>query len=194
MKEKKIYGLIVIISLVVIFGSLAYGIYHSAYGVNTCGDSEAELLEYLKTSKKAEIELLKVEEYGPVKIVIYDHEKMGVCFSIFERKLFGVRWKHEGMDGLHENGLHSTFHVYRDIRNVPNYYIIVYGDNRDGSVDSYAMKSISQVARDGLESDWIIDFYKVDNLAELSGAEFKKDFQQFTPDGEIFVYEYPYVD
>ena len=46
--------------------------------------------------------------------------------------------------------------------------ITVYGDNRDGEVDAYAVTDAGEtVARENLESDYILDIYLLDGAAEM---------------------------
>ena len=130
-----------------------------AYGGMTCGASDEELLMYLKPLMAPEATgLLKVEQNGRIKAAIYEHKSLGLAITVFERRLFGLRWKQHGMDGLGDPGLHNT----GAWRSGGNCHVIIYGDNRDGLVRGYTLSDCPEVARDGLESDFVLDIYILD--------------------------------
>jgi len=183
MKAKFRIGIIGALILVILFSIPAL---RSAYSFGTCGDSDEELFAFLESFQMAKVnELHKVKEHGRVKAVIYDREDIGLCVATFERELFGLRWKYSGMNALRENGVqaHGGWHNVGIRGSVCD--VTICGDNRDGSVGSYVMTDCSTVARDNLESDYIIDIYILDGV-----EEFPKALQQRTPDGAIFVPEY----
>jgi hypothetical protein len=155
----------------------------SAYALDTCGDSDEELFTFLETFQMAKVnDVLKVEEQGRVKAVIYDREDIGLCIATFDRKLFGLRWKYDGMDTLRENGVQSEGSWHNTGIKGSKCDIVICGDNRNGGVGSYVMTDYIQAARDRLESDFIIDIYIADGVSELP-----RGLQQYTPDGSIFV-------
>ena len=183
MKKKLSIGIIGVLILVILFSIPTL---RSAYSFDTCGDSDEELFTFLETFQMAKVnELLKVKEYGRVKAVIYDREDIGLCVATFDRKLFGLRWKYDGMNTLRENGVQSHGGWHRVGDNGSRCAITICGDNRDGSVGSYVMTDYNKVARDNLESDYIIDIYILDGIENLPEA-----LQQRTPDGAIFVPEH----
>ena len=130
-----------------------------AYGGMTCGASDEEMQMYLNPRMAPEATgLLKVEQNGRIKAAIYEHKSMGLMITVFERRLFGLRWKQVGMDGLDNTGLHST----GAWSSGGNCHVVIYGDNRDGLVYGYTLTDCPEVARDGLESDFILDIYILD--------------------------------
>lgn len=183
MKKKLRIGIIAIFILVIHFSTPTL---HSAYAFDTCGDSDEELFAFLETFQMAKVnELIEVKEHDRVKAVIYDREDIGTCIATFDRKLFGLRWKYTGMNLLHKNGVLSHSEWHKGGLNGSQCVVVICGDNCDGRVGSYVMTDYNKVARDNLESDYIIDIYVLDGIEKLPKA-----LQQRTPDGAIFVPEY----
>ena len=183
MNRKILVGIISIVVLVILCSIPSL---RSAYAFGTCGDSEKELITFLEEFQMTKVnEILKVKEQGRVKAVIYDREDIGLCVATFDRKLLGLRWKYDSMNTLRENGVQSHGGWHRVGDNGSRCAITIFGDNRDGSVASYVMTDYTEIARDNLESDYIIDIYILDGIEKLPRA-----LQQRTPDKTIFVPEY----
>lgn len=183
MQKKLSIGIIGVLILAILFSIPAL---RSAYSFDTCGDSDEELFAFLETFQMSKVnELLKVKEHDRVKAVIYDREDIGLCIATFDRKLFGLRWKYAGMNLLHKNGVLSHSEWHKGGLNGSQCVVVICGDNRDGSIGSYVMTDCNKVARDNLESDFIIDIYILDGIDNIPRV-----VQQRTPDGAIFVPEY----
>ena len=182
MKSKVHVGIISALILIIL---CSIPTIRSAYEFGTCGDSAEEMITFLEEFQMAEVnELLKVKEYGRVKAAIYEREDIGLCIATFERKLFGLRWKYDGMNTLCENGIQVHGGWLRTANDGSKCTLVICGDNRDGSVGSYVMTEYIQVARDNLEADFIIDIYILDGIDRLPRV-----LQQRTHDGSIFVQE-----
>lgn len=168
--------------MMLVCGILCLGLYvRSGFEHWTCGDSEAELQAFLEQQQRSEVVLQKVNERNRVKAVIYEREDLGTCIAIFERRLLGARWKYTGMDMLVENGLQKEGSWHSVGMNDSKCEVVVCGDNRGGDIGSYVLRDAEEVARSGLEADYIIDIYILDGISELPD-----DFRQYAPDGSVF--------
>ena len=140
----------------------------SAFAANTCGGSDEALERYLEESQEREVTILKTAQEGRVKAVLYEREDLGGCVAVFQKRLFGLRWAYDGMNGFSDDGLHLTGTWNEGGFGGPKCEIAVYGDNRDGAVVAYAVTDAGEtVAREGLEEDYILDIYILDGAAEL---------------------------
>ena len=168
------------IAIGMLFIGLALGLtVRTAFGPQTCGGSDADLQAYLAESQNTGVELWKTAENGRVKAALYQREGLGGCVAIFERQLFGLRWKQSGMDTLKENGLQAeSSWLEGGFMRRSKCDVVVCGDNRNGEVASYVMTDAEGVSRDGLESGYILDIYILDGAAASPS-----DLRQYAPDG-----------
>ena len=140
----------------------------SAFAANTCGGSDEALEAYLEESQAREVTLLKTAQEGRVKAVLYEREDLGGCIALFQKHLFGLRWSYDGMNGFSDDGLHLTGSWNEGGFGGSKCEITVYGDNRGGEVNAYAVTDAGEtVAREDLESDYILDIYILDGATEL---------------------------
>ena len=168
------------IALGMLFIGLAVGLtVQQAFGPQTCGDTDADMQAFLEESQGPGIELWKTAENGRVKAVLYEREDLGGCLAIFERQMFGVRWKYDGMDTLREDRLQAegSWNEGGFMRR-SQCEVVICGDNRTGEVGSYLLADAEGVARDELEADYILDIYILDGTAGLP-----KNLKQYAPDG-----------
>lgn len=179
MKKKEMRGSWILLFLLLI---LLVG-YHISdlFGPETCGTSNESLHIFLEEQIQDEVEVLKVKEDGRIKAAIYNRDDLGTCIAMFERKLFGLRWEYTGMDMLVENGLQKEGSWHRVGMNDSKCEVVVCGDNRGGDIGAYVLRDAEEVARSGLEADYIIDIYILDGISELPD-----DFRQYAPDGSVF--------
>ena len=140
----------------------------AAFGTGTCGGSDEALERYLEKSQDRAVTVLKPAQEGRVKAVLYEREDLGGCIAVFQRRLFGLRWAYDGMNGFSDDGLHLTGSWNEGGFGGSKCEITVYGDNRDGEVDAYAVTDAGEtVARENLESDYILDIYILDGATEM---------------------------
>lgn len=159
MKKRKQNWLLIFIAPVAV---LFTGMYAAAcFGPNTCGPSDSDMCQYLEDCFGREnVEVLKTAQKGRIKAVLYRNAQWGDpdkgFIMIFERRLFGLRWRQAGMNGFTsgEDKLYSSYSWRQG-----NCVIEVFGDNRSGAVEGYSMPGIPKVQRDNLESDYILDIY-----------------------------------
>lgn len=168
------------LSTAIIAGALLYLFYTSvvlpAFGPNTCGASGSDLAWFLLDNQGHNAALIKTAETGRIKAAIFQRDDIGTCIAMFERKLFGLRWSYDGMDHLRDEGLNVNGAWSADGK----CYVVVSGDNRSGLVGSYLFPDEEGLARETLETDYIIDIYVLDGIDHFPD---RTTFQQFAPDG-----------
>lgn len=163
---------------IILLGSI---IIMPAYRFDTCGNSEEEISAFLEERQQHNISLKKISKNDRIMAVIYDREDLGTCVAVFEKKLFGLRYKYEGMDGIVEKGLQSNG-SWNEGYLKSRCEIVVCGDNRDGLIDSYILEQVPDVARSSLETDYILDIYILD------GIDFLPDrLMQYTANGDLLL-------
>ena len=168
------------LSTILITGALLFLFYPSvvlpAFGPNTCGASEEALADFILEYQQNNATLIKTAENGRIKAAIFQRDDIGTCIAMFERELFGLRWRYDGMDGLRDDGLNVNGAWSAEGK----CYIVVSGDNRSGFWGSYRFPEEEGLAREGLEVDYIIDIYVLDGIDHFPD---RTTFQQFAPDG-----------
>ena len=167
---------------VLIAAFLAYTIFLApAFGHDTLWNTEEALQYYLEHhhGHDREVTILKTAQKGRVKAAIYEWESEQYI-ALFEKTLFGLRWKYTGMNGVRNDGLLSSSGYWK--RSGLKCVVEVYGDNRTGQVGSYEMEYHEQIARSDLEADFILDIYIMDGI---SGLPSRKLLNQYTPDGQL---------
>lgn len=163
---------------IVLLGSI---IIMPAFRFDTCGNSEEEISTFLEERQQHNVSLKKISKNGRIMAVIYDREDLGTCVAVFEKKLFGLRYKYEGMDGIVEKGLQSNG-SWNEGYLKSKCDIVICGDNRDGSIDSYIMEQVPDVARNDLEADYILDIYILDGIDFLPNR-----LTQYTRNGDLLL-------
>ena len=152
-----------------------------AYRSGTCGNSEAEISAFLEETQRSNVSLHKTVQKDRVMAVIYDREDLGTCVAVFEKKLFGLRYKYEGMDGIVDNGLQANG-SWNEGYLKSKCDIVICGDNRNGTIESYVMEQVPDVARNDIEADYILDIYILD------GIDFLPDrLMQYTGNGDLLL-------
>lgn len=175
MKEKRKC----LIAVVLILAALA--VVTPAFGHLTCGSSDEAAEAWLEEWNQQEIILLKSAQSGRIKAVLYENEAGQLGINVFERRLLGLRLKHDGME-LYDMkpGLHITGHWTAGGLRGSKCDVVISGDNRGGEVGSYIMWDAREIARDSLEADYILDVYVLDGISALP-----KGLQQRAPDGKV---------
>lgn len=146
------------------------------YGPMTCGAGEEDMARYVEQMVKGRgvydlnIAVRKTAREGRVQAILYEEYRDSDTdyhyryVILFERKLFGLRLRHVGMNDWEEGNLYSTWR-WNDGR----CETAVYGDNRSGRAAGYYMADASEVRRENLESDYILDIYILDGINQLPG-------------------------
>ena len=157
-------------------------IYVPAFSHDTLWNSGEALQEYLdhQHGHDRSVSILKTAEKDRIMGVIYqDEEKLYVAF--FTKLLFGTRWKYDGMDMVGEETMMLSGKWHRE-KNGSTCDVEIVGDNRTGKVGSYTVKGYDEIARDDLETDFILDIYILDGIESIPTRNL---LQQYTPDGQL---------
>lgn len=163
---------------VILLGSI---VIMPAYRSDTCGNSEEEISAFLEEKHQENVSLYKISKNDRIMAVIYDREDLGTCVAVFEKKLFGLRYKYEGMDGIVDNGLQANG-SWNEGYLKSKCDIVICGDNRNGTIESYVMEQVPDVARNDIEADYILDIYILD------GIDFLPDrLMQYTGNGDLLL-------
>ena len=163
---------------IVLLGSI---IIMPAFRFDTCGNSEEEISTFLEERQQHNVSLKKISKNDRIMAVIYDREDLGTCVAVFEKKLFGLRYKYDGMDGIVDNGLQANG-SWNEGYLKSKCDIVICGDNRNGTIKSYVMEQVPDVARNDIEADFILDIYILD------GIDFLPDrLTQYTRNGDLFL-------
>ena len=159
----------------------AVGMTLDAMGPNTCGSSDGDMLAFLDETQGNEPVFIKSGKGGRISAIIYERQDIGLCAAFFESRLFGLRLEYHGMIQLSEDGLCKAGswngNGFRS-----KCFFAVCGNNRSGSVGSYSLDECPEVARSGLEKDYILDIYILDGIEALP-----RGFRCFAPDGSEIV-------
>ena len=163
---------------VILLGSI---VIMPAYRSDTCGNSEEEISAFLEEKHQENVSLYKISKNDRIMAVIYDREDLGTCVAVFEKKLFGLRYKYEGMDGIVDNGLQANG-SWNEGYLKSKCDIVICGDNRNGTIKSYVMEQVPDVARNDIEADFILDIYILDGIDILPDR-----LTQYTRNGDLFL-------
>jgi len=177
--KKKIIG-ILLLALVILAVWAA-----PAFGGDTCNNSEIAIEAFLEEWNRQEITVLQSAQEGRVRAVLYENEAGQLGVNIFERKLLGLRLKHDGMN-LYDKGpgLHFTGSWTKGGLKGSRCDIVICGDNRGGEVGAYVMWDAPQVARESVQAGYVLDVYILDGIEALP-----KGLQMHAPGGGIYVPE-----
>jgi len=179
MKKKRL-GFIAAVLLLAAFAMCS-----SSFGQLTCTNSQADIESFLEEWNRQEITVLKSARSGRIKAVLYENEAGQLGVNVFERKLLGLRLKHDGMNLCDkESGLHISGSWTKSSLRGSKCDIVVFGDNRGGEVDSYILWDVKDITRGDLEADYILDVYVPDGIAALP-----KGLQQRDADGKILDFD-----
>lgn len=149
---------------------------------DTIKNTDEEIEAFIEASQGAEVTaIVKTGEKENLKIVLHEREDLGLCVAAFERKFSGRRLAFLGVDILDEADLTMSSGPVREGRSGAEYTLAILGDNRSGGVGSYVIRSHPHVARDNLESDYIIDFYTIEGEEGIASY----DMFEYAPDGTL---------
>lgn len=181
-KKRKIVVLVIALAVIVLALWALTVIRDTAFAKDTCANIDEEIEAFIEASQGNEVTaIVKTAESDDTKVVIHEREDLGMCVAFFEKKLSGKRLHYLGMNMLADSGLHISWDVRE---NGKEGHVVVYGDNRSGSVGAYVSEEFPWVARENLESDFIIDIYPLDPSEETFPID--NLLYQYTPDGEQF--------
>lgn len=138
-----------------------------AFGSMTVSGSAADTVTFLEELTGQRVSLVKTVQNGRVKAVLYENEAGQLGLNVFERRLLGLRWKHDGMNLYDGDGQLYLSGSWNDggIRG-SRCDIVVCGDNRGGEVQTYS------VPEAGIETvyvpvKYILDVYILDGIENL---------------------------
>ena len=138
-----------------------------AFGEMTVGNSAADTEVFLEAWNDQEITIVKTEQNGRVKAVLYENEEGKLGLNVFTRRLLGLRWKHDGMNLYKEDGT-----VYLSGRWTEGGLkgsrcdVVVCGDNRGGEVLSYSVPDAG-IGDVYVPVQYILDVYILDGIKSL---------------------------
>lgn len=159
----------------------AFGTVLNAVDPNTCGTSDEDMLAFLDETQGNEPVFIKSGKNGRISAIIYERQDIGLCAAFFESRLFGLRLEYLGMNQLSEDGIGQAC-SWNSAGLGSKCFYAVCGDNRSGAVGSYSLDGHTDVARSGLEKDYILDIYILDGI-----KAFPTGFRCFAPDGSEIV-------
>ena len=177
--KKKIIGILALVLVILAVWAVP------AFGNGTCSNSELAIEAFLEEWNRQEITVLRSAQEGRVRAVLYENEAGQLGVNIFERKLLGLRLKHDGMNLYHKGpGLHFTGSWTKGGLKGSRCDIVICGDNRGGEVGAYVMWDAPQVARESVQAGYVLDVYILDGIEALP-----KGLQMHAPGGGIYVPE-----
>ena len=177
--KKKIIGILALVLVILAVWAVP------AFGGDTCNNSEIAIEAFLEGWNRQEITVLRSAQEGRVRAVLYENEAGQLGVNIFERKLLGLRLKHDGMNLYHKGpGLHFTGSWTKGGLKGSRCDIVICGDNRGGEVGAYVMWDAPQVARESVQAGYVLDVYILDGIEALP-----KGLQMHAPGGGIYVPE-----
>jgi len=177
--KKKIIGILALVLVILAVWAVP------AFGNGTCSNSELAIEAFLEGWNRQEITVLRSAQEGRVRAVLYENEAGQLGVNIFERKLLGLRLKHDGMNLYHKGpGLHFTGSWTKGGLKGSRCDIVICGDNRGGEVGAYVMWDAPQVARESVQAGYVLDVYILDGIEALP-----KGLQMHAPGGGIYVPE-----
>jgi len=177
MKKKLLLPLVVLLLIV------AKTVVLPAFGHLTCNNSENAIEAFLEEWNGQEITVLRSAQEGRVRAVLYENEAGQLGVNIFERKLLGLRLKHDGMN-LYDKGpgLYLTGEWTEGGLKGSRCEIVVCGDNHGAEVWSYTVADAEGVSDRYAHVGYVLDVYILDGIAALP-----QDLRQYGPDGSMFV-------
>jgi len=142
-----------------------------SFGVGTCGNSPEDVKAFLEEWNDQSITVVKTGQEGRIQAVLYENQQGKLGVNIFERRLFGLRLKHDGMNLYDEDGkLYLTGSWTEGGLKGSRCDIVVCGDNRGGEVLSYTVSDASdkaRVTREYVNAGYILDIYILDGIDTL---------------------------
>lgn len=154
-----------------------------AFGNGTCSNSAIAIESFLEEWNGQEITVLRSAREGRVRAVLYENEAGQLGVNIFERRLLGLRLKHDGMN-LYDKGpgLYLSGEWTEGGLKGSRCEIVVCGDNHGAEVWSYTVADAEGVSDRYAHTGYVLDIYILDGITALP-----RDLRQYGPDGSIFV-------
>lgn len=138
-----------------------------AFGKLTVGNSAESVEAFLEDWNGQDVTVVKTARVGRVKAVLYENEAGQLGVNVFERRLFGLRWKHDGMNLYDEDGiLYLTGRWTEDGIKGSRCDVVVCGDNRSGEVLSYAIPDAG-IEDTYVPVQYVLDIYILDGIEAL---------------------------
>ncbi len=144
------------------------------FGPMTCPASEEGMVQYAedmfdRAQYGREITVLKTAREGRAWAMLYEEGTTRDRYLMtFESRLFGLRLRQTGMNTFSEAGrLYRSGSWQTGTLLGSKCVVEIYGDNRDGQIESYVLADAPQAARENLEVDYILDLYILDGVESL---------------------------
>ena len=147
------------------------------FGPMTCPASEEGMVQYAedlfdRAQYGREITVLKTAQEGRAWAILYEEATtQGRYLMTFERQFFGLRLRQIGMNNFHEDGVLYLSGGWQagdwPGSQKSRCVVQIYGDNRGGQIEGYALTDAPQAGREDLESDYILDLYILDGIESL---------------------------
>ena len=179
MMKKKVPGLLA----VVLVGLALWAA--PAFGHLTCNNSEIAVEAFLEEWNRQEITVLQSAQEGRIRAVLYENEAGQLGINVFQRKLLGLRLKHDGMSLYDKRpGLYLTGTWTEGGLKGSRCEIVVCGDNHGAEVWSYTVADAEGMTDRYAHVGYVLDIYILDGIAALP-----KELQMYGPGGGGFVPE-----
>ena len=151
-----------------------------AFGGDTCSNSEIAIEAFLEEWNRQEITLLRSAQEGRVRAVLYRNEAGQLGVNVFQRKLLGLRLKHDGMNLYHKGpGLYLTGTWMEGGLKGSRCEIVVCGDNHGAEVCTYTVADAEGVTDRYAYAGYVLDIYILDGIAALP-----QELRMYGPGGE----------
>ena len=174
MKKKRLCFIAVVLVLAIVTVAAP------AFSHLTCGTSDESIEEWLEDWNRQEITLLKSANSGRITAVLYENEAGQLGVNVFERRLLGLRLKHDGMNLYHKGpGLYLTGTWTEGGLQGSRCEIVVCGDNHGAEVWTYTVADAEGVADRYAYAGYVLDIYILDGIAALP-----QELRMYGPGGE----------
>ena len=138
-----------------------------AFGDLTVSNSAESVEAFLEDWNGQDVTVVKTARVGRIKAVLYENETGQLGVNVFERRLFGLRWKHDGMNLYDEDGtLYMCGRWTEGGLRGSRCDVVVCGDNRGGEVLSYAIPDAG-IEDTYVPVQYVLDIYILDGIEAL---------------------------
>lgn len=177
--RKRVVGILAVLLVVLAVWAVP------AFGHLTCNNSEIAIEAFLEEWNRQELTVLRSAQEGRIRAVLYENEAGQLGVNVFERKLFGLRLKHDGMNLCEKGpGLHLSGRWTEGGLRGSKCDIVIFGDNHGAEVWSYTVADAEGVSDRYAHIGYVLDLYILDGIKSLP-----QELQMYGPDGEVFVPE-----
>ena len=177
--KKKIIGILALVLVILAVWAAP------DFGGDTCNNSEIAIEAFLEEWNRQEITVLRSAQEGRVRAVLYENEAGQLGVNIFERRLLGLRLKHDGMNLYHKGpGLYLSGSWTEGGPNGSRCEIVVCGDNHGAEVWTYTVADADGVTDRYVHAGYVLDVYILDGIQNLP-----QELKMYGPGGGVFVPE-----